>query len=125
MIFRISLLFASITPLAGRVLAQSASGGAGHDFQWVSYVLNGGPFAIVVFLLVTDRLTTPGERDRLRTELTASHEREERLNNNIREDFIPLMTKAHEAIARSTEATERITTLYSIESRLHSTDGKE
>lgn len=113
MIVRLSLLAASILVPAGNVLAQSASGGGGNDFQWVSYLLNGGPFAVVVFLLVTDKITTPGERDRLRLELTASHEREEKLNVNIRQDIVPMMTLAHSAIARNTEATERVIRLLS------------
>lgn len=86
------------------VLADQSSSG---DLSWIGYLLNGGPFAVVVFLVVTDRLTTPGERDRLRKELTAAHEREAKLNENIRNEVVPLMTRSLEATLRSTEVTQR------------------
>lgn len=87
------------------VLGQAGSGSS--DLAWVGYLLNGGPFAVVVFLLVTDRLTTPGERDRLRKEVTAAHEREERLNQTIRDDFVPVITRSLEAVALNREVVER------------------
>lgn len=76
---------------------------ASPESSWLTYILNGGPFALVVFLFITDRLTTQGERDRLRAELDASHEREEKLNDAIRLDFVPSVTKSLEAIAQSKE----------------------
>lgn len=110
MMWRVFLLVTSASPLASKIFlqAQETAGGGGTDINWISYLLNGGPFAIVVFLLVTDKLTTPGERDRLRVELTAAHAREEKLNENIRNDIVPMMALVHEAATRSTEATERI-----------------
>lgn len=111
MLTKLFLIVSSASPLAATLFAQAqdvSSGGGRADINWLSYLLNGGPFAIVVFLLVTDKLTTPGERDRLRVELTAAHAREERLNENIRNDIVPMMALVHEAATRSTEATERI-----------------
>lgn len=112
---RLTLLLASMSPLGGTLLAQA--NGNGGDVNYVNYLLNGGPFAVVVLLLVMDKLTTPGERDRLRIELTASHEREERLNVNIRETVVPLMTRSVEATARNTEITERVFAVLSDEKR--------
>lgn len=112
---RLSLLLASFVPLGASVFAQVE--GTGGDVNYINYLLNGGPFAIVVLLLVMDKLTTPGERDRLRVELTASHEREERLNVNIREQIVPLMTRNVEATARNTEVTERVFAVLSDEKR--------
>lgn len=91
----------------------------------MGYVLNGGPFAIVVFLLVTDRLTTPGERDRLRAELTAAHLREASLNESIRNDFMPLMIRSIEATTRNREITERVLQVLSDDKRFPGVgDGK-
>lgn len=91
-------------PLVGVLAQESSSQGT----EWINYVLNGGPFAIVVFLIVTDRLTTPGERDRLRTELTAAHEREAKINDNLRTEVVPALTKNIDALNASAETTERL-----------------
>jgi hypothetical protein len=87
------LAFAGGSWLLGMFAQQDPISGV----DWGSEILKGGPAALVVFLLIIDKLCTPGERDRLRTELTASHLREEALNEFIRKEHVPLMTKNIEA----------------------------
>lgn len=57
--------------------------------QWVNYLLNGGPFALVVLLVVTDKITNTSERDRLRQENTALREEIKLLNEGVRKDIVP------------------------------------
>lgn len=72
----------------GIVTRLFAAGGAA-DTQWVNYLLNGGPFALVVLLMVTDKITTTSERDRLRLENIALREEIKVLNEGIRKDIVP------------------------------------
>jgi hypothetical protein len=69
----------------GSIAAEAASSMP----EWISYLLNGGPFAFVVLLLIMDKLTTPGERDRLRAENQLLHDEIKVLNQNIREEVVP------------------------------------
>ena len=69
----------------GGIFAQAAA--ATPD--WINYLLNGGPFAFVVLLLILDKLTTPGERDRLRAENAQLREEIKMLNENVREEVVP------------------------------------
>lgn len=57
--------------------------------EWVTYLLNGGPFALVVLLMITDKITTTGERDRLRLENIALRDEIKILNEGIRKDIVP------------------------------------
>lgn len=57
--------------------------------DWVSYLLNGGPFAVVVLLIILDKLTTPGERDKLRTENEQLRGEIKELNLSIKNEVIP------------------------------------
>jgi hypothetical protein len=118
-LFKGVIVLGSSIPLVAGILAQAAPV---ESTDWIGYVLNGGPFAVVVFLLVTDRLTTPGERDRLRRELTASHEREAELNQEIREEIVPHVTRGIEAMTLSREATERV--IRFLDERFPPTEGK-
>lgn len=61
----------------------------GNNVDWISYLLNGGPFAIVVLLIILDKLTPPGERDRLRAENQVLRDEIKVLNQNIREEIVP------------------------------------
>lgn len=63
----------------------AAEGGA----NWAEYLLNGGPFAIVVFLVVMDKITNTSERDRLRLENDVLREEIKVLNASIRSDIVP------------------------------------
>lgn len=93
---RLALLVASGLPFFGRIIVATGS----PDTTWINYLLNGGPFAVVVFLLISDKITTPGERNRLRDELSSSHLREDKLNENIRHDIVPLMTNVNNTLGR-------------------------
>lgn len=61
---------------------------AATSTDWVNYLLNGGPFAVVLLLIVLDKIGTHGERDRLRTENAALRERDKTLNDEIRKEVI-------------------------------------
>lgn len=66
---------------------------AGQDINWVTYLLNGGPFAIVLLLIIFDKIGTHAERDRLRSENTILREKNEELNTTLREDVVPPLTQ--------------------------------
>ena len=66
---------------------------AASDVNWVSYLLNGGPFAVVLLLIIFDKIGTHAERDRLRTENTILREKNEELNTTLREDVVPPLTQ--------------------------------
>lgn len=57
--------------------------------NWVSYLLNGGPFAIVLLLIIFDKITTTGERDRLRNENDELRQEIKDLNVSIRNEVMP------------------------------------
>lgn len=98
-------LLAGVTllPLVSTLAQQASSGST----DWLTYLLNGGPFAIVVILIVLDKLTTPYERDRLRLELEASQEREATLNDNLRNEIVPALTRSIDAL-EATAATAQM-----------------
>ena len=85
-----SIVFAPIFALLsfGQILAQ-ATGGTDGGVDWISYILNGGPFAIVVLLIILDKLAAPGERDRLRAENETLREEIRTLNEHIRHEIVP------------------------------------
>lgn len=57
--------------------------------EWVTYLLNGGPFAIVLLLIIMDKITTTGERDRLRKENEDLRVEIKSLNLNIQKEIMP------------------------------------
>jgi len=90
-----------------RALAQSVPSASG-DTSWFAYVVNGGPFAVVVILLVMDKLTTPGERDRLREQNAELAKMNEALNESIRRDILPLISENTMAATRNREVVEKL-----------------
>lgn len=58
--------------------------------SWADEILKGGPFAIVVLLLVFDKITTPAERDRLRVENDAYKKDVQELNAKLLQVLPPL-----------------------------------
>lgn len=74
----------------GITLAQVAGSGG---VEWTTYILNGGPFAIVVFLIIIDKLTTTGERDRLRAENEILRTEIKSLHQSIRDDTVPVLVQ--------------------------------
>src|SRR5690349_20948871 len=67
------------------LLAQTSGG----DINWITPLLNSGPFAMFLVLIVMDKITTPGERDRLRGENLQLREEIKTLNNSLREEVMP------------------------------------
>ena len=79
------MLKLSLVP-AGALFAQ-----ASPSEPWVDSLLKGGPFAIVLLLIIIDKIGTHGERDRLRTENTELRQEIRELNKSLREDVAPLL----------------------------------
>lgn len=71
--------------------AAEAPASTGTD--WVSYLLNGGPFAVVLLLILLDKLGTHAERDRLRVENAALREANQKLNDTIRTEVVAPLTE--------------------------------
>ena len=67
--------------------------------DWVSYLLNGGPFAIVLLLILLDKLGTNSERDRLRIENAALREQNQTLNNEVRTEVIAPLAEQNRLVA--------------------------
>lgn len=110
--FRLTLLGISVAAILGQVPEAQ-----GTELEILRLALSGGPFGALVFLMITDKLVTPGERDRLRSELAASHEREHQLNEDIRSEIVPLMTRSIEAHKESSQMTKLILDLLDDETR--------
>ena len=69
---------------------------AAEAIDWVSYLLNGGPFAIVLLLVIMDKLTTTGERDRLKVENISLRDEVKLLNESIRKEIVPPLVQMNE-----------------------------
>lgn len=61
--------------------------------DWVQYLLQGGPFAIVLLLIIFDKIGTHAERDRLRVENENLRTKNDELNTVLREDVVPPLTE--------------------------------
>lgn len=80
--------FLLMLPIAAFIELQSIFA-AESSGDWVNYLLNGGPFAIVVLLVIMDKITNTSERDRLRVENSALREEIRVLNESIRNEIVP------------------------------------
>lgn len=67
--------------------------------DWVTVLLNGGPFAIVLLLILLDKLGTNSERDRLRTENAALREQNQTLNDEVRTEVIAPLAEQNRLVA--------------------------
>lgn len=61
--------------------------------DWLGYLLNGGPFAIVLLLMILDKIGTNSERDRLRIENAALRDQNQNLNDTIRTEVVAPLTE--------------------------------
>lgn len=77
------------------LLAQESGSG-----DWVDTLLKGGPFAIVVLLIILDKLTTPTERDRLRIENQELRTEIRALNQELRTQVVPLLADVAKILSR-------------------------
>lgn len=84
-------LAVAVPPYSAIVFGQAAT--SGQDVNWVTYLLNGGPFAVVLLLIIFDKIGTHTERDRLRTENIELRNKNEELNTTLREDVVPPLTQ--------------------------------
>ena len=83
--FKFFLIFPLLASIVGNLFVLAASSSP----DWISYLLNGGPFAVVVLLIIMDKLTTTGERDRLRAENEVLRSDVKKLNEDIRLEIVP------------------------------------
>lgn len=81
-----SLVVASTTAIFA---AEAASDG------WIDTLLRGGPFALILLLIMLDKLGPHGERDRLRGENRALQAAIDRQNEAIRKDLLPAILEAN------------------------------
>lgn len=64
-------------------------------------LLKGGPFAIVLALIIFDKLGTNSERDRLRQENQALREQNQALNDTIRQEVVPPLTELNRLMSET------------------------
>lgn len=81
-------------PFVAAVGATDSSGGASGT-DWTGYLLQGGPFAIILILILMDKLAPTGERNRLREENEKYKADIQTLNNKLLEVLPPLTEAAH------------------------------
>lgn len=82
--------------ILGLVLAISETGGSDN---WTEILLKSGPWAIVVLLIIFDKLSPVGERDRLRAENTELRKTLQETEIANRKDVIPALTESNRLLA--------------------------
>lgn len=92
--FKAAFFLTGLFIATSRTIFAEAASSSGTD--WVNYLLNGGPFAVVVLLMVLDKLTTTSERDRLRAENAALRDEIKVLNESIRQEIVPPLVQMNE-----------------------------
>jgi hypothetical protein len=85
---------------------QSSTGGTSSD-NWVDVLLKSGPWAIVVLLIIMDKLTTTGERDRLRLENTELRKTLQEAEIANRSMVIPALTESNRLLGLYRDPTGR------------------
>lgn len=85
--------------LAALLMAQEQAPAGTADPNWVTYLLNGGPFAIVLLLIIFDKIGTHAERDRLRVENADLRNKNDDLNRVLRDEVVPPLTELNRLMA--------------------------
>lgn len=101
------MLYLALLP-SGWLLAQASAGD-----PWVDSLLKGGPFAVVLLLIIMDKIGTHGERDRLRKENDELRAEIRDANKTMREEIVP-------PAIEMTKQTSRIIEILSDEERFPS-----
>lgn len=68
---------------------------AAESPNYIDILLNGGPFALMVGLVVMDKMTNTSERDRLRVENEVLRNEIKILNESIRGDIVPPLVQVN------------------------------
>ena len=89
----------SVALIATALWAQTSPWGS-----WPESLLTGGPFAVILLLVVMDKIGTHGERDRLRVENESLRSEIRDLNANMRNEVVP-------ALVEQSKLTERLLAL--------------
>lgn len=84
-----------------------AAGSTSDPF--VDTLLKGGPFAVVLSLIVMDKIGTNGERNRLRDENKEMREEIRGLNETMRSDIIPPLTEVARGLPEFTRTINQVT----------------
>lgn len=66
--------------------------------------MKGGPFAIVLLLIIADRITTPGERNRLLLENQELREEVKQLNQSFQKEVMPPLIEISKLMPQMIEA---------------------
>lgn len=88
---------AVILPVAALGLILSATSG-GSD-NWSEILLKSGPWAVVVLLIIMDKLSPVGERDRLRLENTELRKALQEGEIAYRKDVVPALVESNRMLA--------------------------
>jgi hypothetical protein len=67
--------------------------------NWIDVLLKSGPWAVVVLLIILDKLTTTGERDRLRLENTELRKALEEAEQAYRKEVTPALVEGNRLLA--------------------------
>jgi len=94
MVYAISLAITAVWGVVS-ILGQASSPA---DIDWVTYITHGGPFGVVLLLVIFDKLTTTGERDRLRQENSELQVEVKTLNENIRKEIVPALVQLNQVM---------------------------
>lgn len=71
----------------------------GGSDNWTEILLKSGPWAIVVLLIILDKLTPVGERDRLRVENTELRKALQEADIANRKDTMPALIESNRLLA--------------------------
>ena len=82
---------------------------ASNTTEWVTYLLNGGPFALVLLLILMDKIGTNSERDRLRLENKELRDKNEALNTTIRTDIVGPLAENNRLMAEMLRIVDQLT----------------
>ncbi len=89
--------YTGVATLQGIILAAAP---ADPGFNWTTELIRGGPFALILILILFDKLGTNSERDRLRQENQQLREANAELNKEVRDEVVPVLTEANSSMAR-------------------------
>lgn len=77
----------------------SAASSNGGSETWTEILLKSGPWALVVLLIILDKLTPVGERDRLRIENTELRKALQEAEIANRKDVVPALIECNRLLA--------------------------
>lgn len=104
----LSLHQGGIISLAAAPLIHAAASSSPSSTDWVGYLLQGGPFAVILVLILADKLAPTGERNRLREENKQYKVDIQALNDKLLE-VLPPLTEAAKTMTEVGEVVQELT----------------